>query len=345
MLLASMISLQLRIQLRLAWDVIRTVPPGRLLNYATNRWVPRSEVLDGNRSGPRIFCCLVTRRCNLKCPWCLTPAIHDKAFDLTPEVLDRFLTHPAVRNCALVAFSGGEPLLNRDLATMVARTRSHGHLASMTTNGTNLESQIADLKRAGINMINVSVYNTNFSGLAGTLPRINQTLRVRTNKIVLRTVLEENPGEIEEAIRMSMDTGCFGTVLFLCLPHDEGLENVIYDDHGAYLDFKERIRAKYPRYPISWPQPAKRNLRSVDKLCRFPWSTLIADAHGNLGPCCNYYPDPANSYGNLQEDGSAEVLNGPLFKELRRGLLSPDPEFPACCKGCYAMSDPWYANQ
>ena len=340
-----MISLQLRIQLSLARDVIRTVPPGRLLNYARNRWAPRSEVLDLNRWGPRTFGCLLTRRCNLKCPWCLTPAIHDKHSDLTPEVLDKFLAHPAVRNCVLVAFSGGEPLLNHDLATMVARTRSHGHLVSMTTNGLNLDSRIAELKRAGINMINVSVYNTNFSGLADTLPRTNGTFRVRTNKIILRTVLEENPGEIEEAIRMSIETGCFGTVLFLCLPHDDGIENVVYEDHQAYLDFKERIRAKYPKYSISWPQPAKRHLRSGDKLCRFPWSTVIADAHGNLGPCCNYYPDPAKDYGNLLKDGSAEVLNGPLFQQIRHGLLSPDPELPACCQGCYAMSDPWYANQ
>src|ERR1017187_4467131 len=199
------------------------------------------------------------RRCSLKCPWCVTPAIHDKHFDLTPEVLDRFLMHPAVRNCALVVFTGGEPLLNSDLAILIARARSHGHLASMTTNGLNLDTRIEELKRAGITMINVSVYNTNFSGLADTLPRTNNTFRVRTNKIVLRTVLEENPGEIEEAIRISIETGCFGTVLFLCLPHDDGIENVVSEDHQAYLDFKERIRAKYPKYSISWPQPAKRH--------------------------------------------------------------------------------------
>lgn len=340
-----MISLQLRIQLRLAQEAIRTVPARRLFNYAKSRWAPRSEVLDENRFGPRIFCCLVTRRCNLKCPWCLTPAIHDKRFDLTPEVLDQFLTHPAVRNCTLVAFSGGEPLLNRDLAAMVARTRSQGYLASMTTNGMNLDSRVEELKRAGINMINVSVYNSNFSRLADSLPQINKTLQVRTNKIILRSVLEENPGEIEEAIRMSKEAGCLGTVLFLCLPHDDGLENVVYEDHGAFADFKERISAKYPKYSISWPQPAKRHLTAGDKLCQFPWSVLTADAHGNLGPCCNYYPNPAKDCGNLLKDRSMEVLNGPFFKELRRGLLSPDPELPACCKGCYAMSDPWYATQ
>jgi hypothetical protein len=345
MLLARMISLQLRIQLSLAQDVIRTVPPSRLWNYARNRWAHRSEVLDVNRRAPRTFACLVTRRCNLRCPWCLTPAIHDKHFDLTTEVFDRFLAHPAVRNCLLVAFTGGEPLLNRDLATMVAHARSDGHLASMTTNGLNLDGRIEELKLAGINMINVSVYNSNVSALANTLPRTNRTFRVRMNKIILRRVLEENPGEIEEAIRMSVETGCLGTALYLCLPHDGGIEDVVYDDHAAYADFKRRIRAKYPKHPIAWPKPAKRNLGSMDKICQFPWSTVIADAHGDLGPCCNYYPDPAKSYGNLLENGSAEVLNGPLFLELRRGLLAPDPALPACCKGCYAMSEPWYSKQ
>ena len=189
-----MISLQLRIQLGLAQEAIRTLPARRLLNYAKSRWAPRSEELDVNNFGPRIFCCLVTRRCNLDCPWCVTPALHDKRFDLSPEVFEQFLTHPAVRNCAMVAFSGGEPLLNRDLAAIITQARSHGHLASMTTNGVNLDTRVEELKRAGINMINVSVYNTNFSRLTNVLPRVNKTLQVRTNKIILRSVLEQNPG-------------------------------------------------------------------------------------------------------------------------------------------------------
>ena len=340
-----MISLQLRIQLRLAHEALGTVPTRRFLNYAKNRWAPRREVVDVNRCGPRIFCCLVTRRCNLNCPWCLTPAVHDKRFDVTPDVIEQFLTHPAIRNCALVALSGGEPLLNRDLVSIVERIHAHGFLVSMTTNGMILDARVEELKRAGLNMINVSVYTKNIAGLADTLPKINKTLQVRTNKIILRPTLEENPGEVEEAIRMSIETGCCGTVLFLCLPHDGGLENVVYDDHPAFFEFKQRIMAKYPKYSISWPEPVKRTVTAKDKICQFPWSVVTADSLGNLGPCCNYYPNPVKNWGNLLQDRSGDILNLPYLRELRRDLLSSNPEPPAGCKGCYALSDRWYATQ
>ena len=67
---------------------------------------------------------------------------------------------------------------------------------------------------------------------------------------------------------MSVEAGCLGTVLFLCLPHDDGFENVVYEDHEAFADLKARITARHPKYSISWPEPAKRQVTSKDKLCR-----------------------------------------------------------------------------
>jgi MoaA/NifB/PqqE/SkfB family radical SAM enzyme len=340
-----MMALQTLIQAKLAMEGIRTLPPRKIINYFKCRFGTREAHVNLKRYGPRIFCCLVTRRCNLDCPWCITPALHDQGFDINPEKLTLMLDHPAIQKCIYVAFSGGEPLILRHFPELVALTRKKGFLVGMTTNGLMLPKRIEEVKKAGVNQINVSIYNTNIDALRRTLPEINKVKRVRTNKIILRSVLEQKPEEIEDAIRLSRDAGCVGTVLFLCLPGEKEYKEIVYDDNTMFKEFKHRITKEYAGYAISWPEPVKRVIRRSDKKCQFPWSVVTADSEGNMGPCCNYYPSPAGLWGNLLKDRTENVFNHPQLKELRAGLMSADSTKPEACQGCYALSDGWYANQ
>ena len=79
----------------------------------------------------------LTNRCNLQCPHCYMDAGSRSDGELTTadwyHVVDEFST---VSGPSLVAFSGGEPLLRRDLFDLAAHARSNGHQTSLFTNGT-----------------------------------------------------------------------------------------------------------------------------------------------------------------------------------------------------------------
>jgi GTP 3',8-cyclase len=105
----------------------------------------------------------LTDRCNLRCAYCMPPEGLD--WLPTPEVLtgDEVvrLVRIGVESLGIreVRFTGGEPLLRRDLATIIEATAglSPRPEISLTTNGIGLGRRAAALRAAGLDRINVSL--------------------------------------------------------------------------------------------------------------------------------------------------------------------------------------------
>src|SRR6266851_1767005 len=105
----------------------------------------------------------LTDRCNLRCSYCMPPEGLDwlpGADQLTDDELIRLLTI-AVQRLAIteVRFTGGEPILRRGLAGIVARTAAlvPRPEISMTTNGIGLARLAGPLHGAGLDRVNVSL--------------------------------------------------------------------------------------------------------------------------------------------------------------------------------------------
>jgi cyclic pyranopterin phosphate synthase len=105
----------------------------------------------------------LTDRCNLRCAYCMPPEGLDwlpKPEVLTGDEIIRLITI-GVETLGIreVRFTGGEPLLRRDLADIVAATAALEPRPdiSLTTNGIGLDRRAADLKAAGLDRINVSL--------------------------------------------------------------------------------------------------------------------------------------------------------------------------------------------
>jgi cyclic pyranopterin phosphate synthase len=105
----------------------------------------------------------LTDRCNLRCAYCMPPEGLDwlpKADQLTDDEVVR-LVRIGVERLGIreVRFTGGEPLLRRGLAGIVARTaelRPRPEI-SLTTNGIGLKRSAEALHAAGLDRINVSL--------------------------------------------------------------------------------------------------------------------------------------------------------------------------------------------
>jgi len=104
----------------------------------------------------------VTDKCNLRCTYCMpeegvTFREHD-AFLSFEQIVE--VVRAGVRlGLTKIRLTGGEPLVKRgivDLVRMIIGVDGVQHVA-MTTNGVLLKKMAADLKRAGLNSLNVSL--------------------------------------------------------------------------------------------------------------------------------------------------------------------------------------------
>ncbi len=103
----------------------------------------------------------LTERCNLRCTYCMPSEgiklTHDDELLSTEEIV-RLLKLFAKAGINRVRFTGGEPLLHKDLLEIVRKTKELGinHIG-ITTNAITLSRHLEDLALAGLSHINISL--------------------------------------------------------------------------------------------------------------------------------------------------------------------------------------------
>jgi GTP 3',8-cyclase len=106
----------------------------------------------------------ITDRCNYKCLYCRTGNVGAQYAELPLRDYLRLIRVFVSLGIEKVRLTGGEPLLRKDIVSLVAelsqlRTESSGHKldVAITTNGHLLEDMAPGLARAGLNRITVSM--------------------------------------------------------------------------------------------------------------------------------------------------------------------------------------------
>ncbi len=98
----------------------------------------------------------LTPACNLRCIYCHAEGEVAPGSLLSAEEIAGIMQVAAEYEFRSVKFTGGEPLLRRDLLDII-RAVPGGMESSLTTNGTLLAGMAGDLKRAGLKRVNVSL--------------------------------------------------------------------------------------------------------------------------------------------------------------------------------------------
>ena len=104
----------------------------------------------------------VTDRCNLRCFYCMPehdPEFVPKAELLTFEEIERIVRVGTSLGIDRVRLTGGEPLVRRELHTLVASIVQLPNIrdVGLTTNGIFLAEQAQDLRDAGLTRLNISL--------------------------------------------------------------------------------------------------------------------------------------------------------------------------------------------
>src|SRR5260221_9058982 len=79
----------------------------------------------------------LTHRCPLRCPYCSNPVELERASsELSEEEWHRVLGEAAALGVLQVHFSGGEPMVRRDLVSLIAAASERGLYGNLITSGT-----------------------------------------------------------------------------------------------------------------------------------------------------------------------------------------------------------------
>jgi|Deesub1362B_J571_1020462.scaffolds.fasta_scaffold00027_86 radical SAM protein with 4Fe4S-binding SPASM domain len=198
----------------------------------------------------------VTARCNLRCIHCYADADFDADFDdskkakeLSTGEIKRFIDELVEIRTPVLLFSGGEPLLRKDIFELASYASKKGIRCSLSTNGTLITEETADkLKEAGFDYVGVSVdglekTNDFFRGrkhafkkaLKGLINAKNAGLLTGIRFTVTRYNLKDVKGVIDVLAEEEIPRFC----LYHLVP-------------SGRADFKDDISLKERRELIDW---------------------------------------------------------------------------------------------
>ncbi len=101
----------------------------------------------------------LTYKCPLKCPWCSNPVDFDRyRNELTTAEWKEVLREGRRLGSLQLGFTGGEPMLRRDLEELVQEADRLGYYTNLITSGVGLNSKrLSALKKAGLKQIQLSL--------------------------------------------------------------------------------------------------------------------------------------------------------------------------------------------
>ncbi|NPE29223.1 12,18-didecarboxysiroheme deacetylase [Methanococcoides sp. SA1] len=161
-----------------------TVEPSDALRYERDSSKLPSHLLQFSKDKKPVVVWNVTRRCNLKCVHCYAHA-KDMEFEneLTTDEGKELIDDLAEFGSPVMLFSGGEPLMRKDLPELAEYAISKGMRAVISTNGTLIDKPMAKkLKEIGLSYVGISIdgvreTNDKFRGMEGAFDAAMTGLR------------------------------------------------------------------------------------------------------------------------------------------------------------------------
>lgn len=135
------------------------VEPSDALRYGRHSGALPSHLLQFSADKKPVVVWNMTQRCNLKCVHCYAHALEEKGSDpISTDQAKVIIDDLAQFGAPVMLFSGGEPLVRRDLPELAKYATSKGMRAVISTNGTLIDRNMAKvLKKVGLSYVGVSL--------------------------------------------------------------------------------------------------------------------------------------------------------------------------------------------
>jgi AdoMet-dependent heme synthase len=326
---------------------------------------------------PRLVFWETTEACNLACIHCrrLCDSVGADPEQMSTDEAVRMIDQIAEAGCAILVFSGGEPLMRPDLFELLEHARDRRLMPAVASNGTLINDAIAQrLASSGLRRVSISLDGPDatshdsfrridgaFDAAMGAIENLRQAgIGVQVNT----TLAAHNHDRLEEMHALASRLGVEALHFFMLVPVGCGLElarNMMlssqrYEEilHWIYeKDCAEghlRIKATCaPHYMRVWLQrrkaaglPLQRSgggMYQMSRGCLAGTEIVFVSHRGEVFPC-GYLPTPA---GNLRTESFQEIWQGsPVLKAFREPVSLHGKcgacEYMHVCLGCRARA-------
>lgn len=310
----------------------------------------------------------LTRRCNLACAHCYLDAVQRgraAGDELTTEQARRIVGEVAeLGPGAMLVFTGGEPLMRRDLGALVETAAARGLAPVVGTNGTLLSrSRAGELKTAGALGVGISLdsatarFHDRLRGREGAWEGAMRGIaaaRAAGLAVLLQaTLFEDNRHELHALAGLARTLGAVALNVFFLVctgrgvtqtdlsadAYEEALEQIVRLQR-EHPDLKIRARcAPYLRRRLALHAGERREgYADWSSACLAGRSYFRITPRGRVTPC-PYIPEPV---GDLRLEALRSIWEThPAFQRLRGELPQGkcgDCDYRYSCGGCRARA-------
>jgi PqqA peptide cyclase len=266
----------------------------------------------------------LTYRCPLQCPYCSNPVDLARYKDeLATEDWLRVLREARALGAAQLGFSGGEPLVRRDLEVLIGEARRLGYYTNLITSGVGMdEARVAAFREAGLDHIQISfqasseVLNDYLGGTHSFEHKLAMARAVKRhgypmvlNVVIHRQNIDQMRDILEMAIRLDADyvelanTQYYGWALLnreQLLPTREQLTRAEAVAH----EYQERLKGRMKIYYVVPDYYEER-----PKACMGGWGGVFLNIapDGAALPCQAARQLPGLEFPNVREASVAEI--------------------------------------
>ncbi|HEX7320226.1 MAG TPA: radical SAM protein [bacterium] len=290
----------------------------------------------------------VTYRCNLNCEFCYVGRRDCRELQTSDlkKILFKIYNEARVPS---VSFTGGEPLLRKDIFDLVRYASKTGLWTNLITNGTMLnEVVVNELKQAGLSSAQVSLEGPDqdlhemITGHKGsfeaTIKGISNLLAaeipVHTNTTVSRT----NIGHLDRILMLAKSIGLERLSMNLLIPCGTASSKkdlwVPYEEIGDIVlklkDLAGREKMKFLWYspvPMCFFNSIAHGLGN--KSCAAVTGLLSIDPMGNVLPCSSW----REPVGSLLKRSFKSIWESPMLAYFKKADYAP-----AECKSCHKFT-------
>jgi radical SAM protein with 4Fe4S-binding SPASM domain len=182
-----------------------------------------------------------THRCNLLCHHCYINATHPLFQDGTPKIAEpdtatcrRVIDSVAEYGAPVLLFSGGEPLMRKDLEELGTYAKNQGLRTVISSNGTMITKERAEkIKEAGFSYVGVSLdgleaMNDHFRGVDGSfrkaLAGISELKKAEVRVGLRFTITKQNRQDIPALFPLLAQEGIDRICFYHLVPSGRGEE-------------------------------------------------------------------------------------------------------------------------